>query len=274
VGIALTSIVLYTVPQPIKHLDAGRILTNLSMLQRGLGVKDVDGVYWTLWAELRFYMLFAIVIAMGVTYRRVMAFCVIWTAAAIFAEYGNSDLLATLVEPRYAPFFIGGIGIYLMHRFGSRPEIWLLIAMSWLLGQHKMITFAHAAQEHSRSRVSWAVCACLLALFYAVLIAVARGRLQAFNWRWLTVAGALTYPLYLIHESIGFVVIRHAHRYFAPHVLVALLVVAMLAAAYAVNRLIEEPVARRLKKWLAEPRPPAGGELSRAAGARPRLPSR
>ena len=273
VGVAVTSIVLYAAPEPTR-LRPSTILTNLTMVQRGLGVPEVDGVYWTLWAELRFYMLFAVVVSMGVTYRRVMAFCMIWMAAAVFAEYGDSHLLAAIVEPAYAPFFIGGVGIYLMYRFGPRPEVWLLIAASWLQGQHELVDLSHNAESHARADLSWTACACLVALFYAVLIAVARGRLQSFNWRWLTVAGALTYPLYLIHESIGFVVIRHAHRYFSPHVLVALLVVAMLAAAYAVNRLIEEPVARRLKKWLAEPRPPAGGELSRAAGARPRLPSR
>lgn len=254
-GIVLTAIVLYTVPRPLKHLQPSLILTNLTMLQRGLGIKDVDGVYWTLWAELRFYMLFAIVIAMGVTYRRVMAFCMIWMAAAIFADYGNSDLLSAVVEPVYAPFFIGGVGIYLMYRFGPRPEIWLLIAASFLLGQNQLTDLSDTAESHSRTHISWTVCVVLVAVFYAVLIAVARGKLDFLNWRWLTVAGAMTYPLYLIHEDIGFTVIVHGRHYMSPHMLLGLLVPTMLVAAYLINRFVEEPVARKLKRWLAEPRP-------------------
>lgn len=265
VGILLTSIVLYVAPDPA-HLRPSDVLSNLTMFQSGMGVKNVDGVYWTLWAELRFYILFTLVIVLGVTYRRVMAFCLIWMAAAVFAEESHSQLLSTIVEPTYAPFFIGGVGIYLMYRFGSRPQIWLLITASWLLGQHQMVGLANGAESNTLSDISWSVCVALVTLFYAVLIAVARGGLQFFNWRWLTVAGALTYPLYLIHMNIGFLVIRHARDRISPHLLVALLVAGMLVAAYLVNRLVEEPVARRLKSWLAQPNKAVPRQVRRPAG--------
>ena len=41
---------------------------------------------------------------------------------------------------------------------------------------------------------------------------IALGWLRWANWRWLTVAGALTYPFYLVHEHLGWVVIRVLHR--------------------------------------------------------------
>src|SRR3954470_17813023 len=34
-----------------KHVTAGQILVNLTMLQSLFGVDQVDGVYWTLWTE-------------------------------------------------------------------------------------------------------------------------------------------------------------------------------------------------------------------------------
>lgn len=42
----------------------------------------------------------------------------------------------------------------------------------------------------------------MLALFFALMAAVALGWLRL-DWKWLSVAGALTYPLYLIHQYIG-----------------------------------------------------------------------
>jgi hypothetical protein len=41
------------------------ILLNFTMLQSGSGVSNVDGVYWTLWSELRFYLLFMAVVVTG-----------------------------------------------------------------------------------------------------------------------------------------------------------------------------------------------------------------
>jgi peptidoglycan/LPS O-acetylase OafA/YrhL len=258
VGVLLTSIVLYAAPGT-SRLRPSIILTNLTMVQHGVGVENVDGVYWTLWAELRFYILFTLVIALGVTYRRVMAFCVVWMTVSVFAVDSHSKFLTAVTEPSFAPFFIGGVGIYLLYRFGPRPEIWLLIAASWLLGQHHMVSLAKDGASNTLSDVTWGWCVALVTLFYAVLIAVARGGLQFLNWRWLTVAGAMTYPLYLIHMEIGSTIITYTHDDVPAYLLVALLVVGMLLAAYLINRLIEEPVARRLKKWLAQPRKPAAG---------------
>ncbi|MGH3390425.1 MAG: acyltransferase family protein, partial [Actinomadura sp.] len=46
------------------------VLPNLTMLQGGLGVRNVDAVFWTLWVELHFYVLMAILLTIGLTYRR------------------------------------------------------------------------------------------------------------------------------------------------------------------------------------------------------------
>ncbi|MEW2517020.1 acyltransferase family protein [Actinacidiphila alni] len=253
-AVILTSAVVFLTPKA-GRLSPPETLANLTMFERGMGVPYVDGVYWTLWAELRFYMLFAVVVAFGVTYRRVMTFCVIWMAACIMTTSGDNDFLNQVFEPTYAPFFIGGIGIFLMYRFGPRPEIWLLIAASWLDGQFQLDDLSDTAEGHARTPVYWAVCVILLALFYAVLIAVARGRLEFLNWRWLTVAGAMTYPLYLIHEKIGLEIILHNHNALPPYLLLGLLVGGALLSAYLIHRLVEEPVARRLRKWLATPWP-------------------
>jgi peptidoglycan/LPS O-acetylase OafA/YrhL len=39
--------------------------------------------------------------------------------------------------------------------------------------------------------------------FFVVMLMVALGWFSRVRWRWLTVAGALTYPLYLLHRHFG-----------------------------------------------------------------------
>ncbi|MCZ9342138.1 acyltransferase, partial [Streptomyces sp. TRM76130] len=85
------------------------VLLNLTMLQSGSAVPNVDGVYWTLWSELRFYLLFLIVVAMGLTYRRVVAFCCVWGAVAMLAPVSDLPLLELAANPDGAWFFIAGL---------------------------------------------------------------------------------------------------------------------------------------------------------------------
>lgn len=253
VALIATSTVLWLRPGGA-DMHVTDVLTNATMVQKGLGAPNIDGVYWSLWAELRFYLLFAVIAVMGATYRRVVSFCVIWMVAAIVAEQSHSDLLTLLADPAYAPFFIGGVAMYLIYRFGPRPELWLLIAASWLDGQHQMAGLVPNASQVTRTHVAWSVSVFLMTVFYALVTAAALGKLSLLNWRWLTVAGSMTYPLYLIHEEIGWEVIRRSHDHVPPYVLLVGLVAVMLFTAYLVHRLIEQPVAARLKEWLTPPR--------------------
>jgi peptidoglycan/LPS O-acetylase OafA/YrhL len=53
-------------------------LANLTMMQTGLRIRDLEIVYWTLWPELVFYVLMMCFAAIGITYRRCLAFLGIW----------------------------------------------------------------------------------------------------------------------------------------------------------------------------------------------------
>ena len=72
----------------------------------------------------------------------------------------------------------------------------------------------------------------------------------AVGWRWLTVAGTLTYPLYLLHQHIGWTLIDKLQRAVPAPVVVVAVVALMLIAAGLVHRLVEKPVAARLRRLL------------------------
>lgn len=84
-AIAFTTTVLMLLPGVWDRLRMRDVLLNITMLQSGSGVMNVDGVYWTLWSELRFYLLFLVVVWSGLTYRKVVVFCCVWGAAAMLA---------------------------------------------------------------------------------------------------------------------------------------------------------------------------------------------
>ena len=86
--------------------------------------------------------------------------------------------------------------------------------------------------------------------------AIALGLLGRVNWRWLTVAGALTYPFYLVHEHLGWVVIHALHRGLGLHswVTFALTVASMLLLAWLLHKYVEKSLTPRLRAALAKTR--------------------
>ncbi|MFI9047741.1 acyltransferase family protein [Streptomyces sp. NPDC053427] len=239
-----------------KALSPSEVLTNLTMLQQPLGVKRVLGVCWTLWAEMRFYALFALCVVLpGATRKRVVLFCAGWTLAAALAQAAHQPFLNVVLMPEYAPFFIGGVGLFLLHRYGARDPIgWAIVLVSWLIGQHYAVAgLWHAPSAHAFSYRSTAVIIAVVTLGFALVAAVALGRLRWANWRWLTVAGALTYPFYLVHEHLGWVVVRVLHRDagLPSYATLALTVVLMLALSWVLHRCVERPLTPRLKQWIA-----------------------
>ncbi|MCX4636629.1 acyltransferase [Streptomyces platensis] len=236
-----------------KALPPSEVLTNLTMLQQPLGVDRVLGVCWTLWAEMRFYALFALCVVLpGATRGRVVLFCAGWTLAAALAQAAHEPFLDTVLMPEYAPFFIGGIGLYLLHRYGARdPIAWAIVLVSWLIGQHyAVVRLWHAPSVDAFSYRSTAGIIAVITLGFALVAAVALGKLRWANWRWLTVAGALTYPFYLVHEHLGWVVVRALHQGagLPSYATLPLTVGLMLLLAWVLHRFIERPLTPVLKR--------------------------
>jgi peptidoglycan/LPS O-acetylase OafA/YrhL len=230
------------------------LMVNLTMLQEPLGAPAVDGVYWTLWVEACFYLLFALVVWRGVTRQRVLAFCYVWLVVAVLAAKAEFPLLTAIAQPSFAPYFIAGIALYLIHRFGSDLKVWALVGVCFALATRHVHDLAvYVGREDLHRPLSPAPAVLAVAAFFAVLSAIALGWLSEIQWRWLTTAGLLTYPLYLIHEINGWVLIRALHTHLPRYLTLALVTAVMLVGAWLLHRLVERPVAGLLRRSLTPP---------------------
>lgn len=255
---------------------------NLTMFQSAFGVPHVDGAFWTLWVELKFYLLLVVMILIGITRTRILALCLIWPVLGALSARSDAVLLAQLLEPNYAPFFCIGILLYLLHREGWSGSAGLLLALNvcialWVCAVH-YIPWSIAV---AGAPVSFRGLVVLVAASIAAIWAATLGRVSRVNWRWLTMLGALTYPLYLIHQVPGWVLLHRLGPVLPAYVALALVVLVMLVAAYLVHRFVETPFGPRLRRAVerdlgrartphAEPsvRPPASAPGSASLGSR------
>ncbi|MFC8275946.1 acyltransferase family protein [Streptomyces sp. NPDC057271] len=251
-AVIATSVAVTVIPGGRDHLPWNDILTNLTMIQDPLGVPPVDAVYWTLFVELRFYLVFALLAWWGLTYRRVLLFCCVWGAATIMVAPAPPGPLRLLVMPEYSWFFIAGMAFYLMYRFRPNLMLFGIVAVCYCaslaptIDRFKRLTLPG-------DRPAWPVLV-LLAVFFGVMALVATGKLSGIQWKWLSIAGALTYPLYLLHEFIGWEFFHYFSRtapHVSPWVLVTAVFLGMLVLSYLVHRVVEKPLSRYLKRNLA-----------------------
>ncbi|MBM2620584.1 acyltransferase [Actinoplanes sp. LDG1-06] len=223
------------------------LAVNLTMMQQPLGHDPVDGVYWTLFIELKFYLIMAFVLARGgLTYRRAVLLCTVWMTVAVLAPTLGSPALNALTISDYAPYFIGGMALFLIHKFGPTPLLYGITGFAWLVCLARVDDRMHDVNA-GFPVPSWPGLL-IVTLSFAVLLAVALGHTDRIQWRWLTIAGALTYPLYLLHNELGHIVIRAAyvHTALPVWVVVAATTVLMLGLACLVHRYVERPLSRRL----------------------------
>lgn len=235
--------------QAWKSIGISGVLVNLTMTQGAWGVPNVDGVYWTLFVELKFYLLIGVILIWGLTRRRILVLCALWPLLAILAANSHQGLLVDLLAPGYAPFFAMGMLIYAIYRDGPSFAPIALLAGNWAFAMHDAATtmpkwLDRLSGGHTSSTVIMAVITmCVVLLLIATLTPVA-----TLSWRWLTLLGSLTYPLYLFHQRIGLWLISLRPLELSPYVTLAVVVVVMCGFAYLVHRFVERPLGPRLRR--------------------------
>ncbi|WP_200423409.1 acyltransferase [Streptomyces sp. Y2F8-2] len=238
------------------RIDPRTVLGNLTMAPGPLGLELVDGVSWTLWVEARFYLLMAALLVFGLSYRRVVTFCGAWLLAGVIALELQSPLLDEFVLPRYTGLFVAGIALHLMHRFGQNLLLWLLLGFAWSyeLTALELRVADHATVPPGESRPCWAVCAAVLTLCLGLLaLAGVGGPLARLRWRWLVTAGGLTYPFYLVHQSIGIPLAKgliQAVPRLGPLPSMAVSVVCVLGLSLLIHTTAERRLGRLLRHRL------------------------
>ncbi|WP_431928270.1 acyltransferase family protein [Nonomuraea jabiensis] len=263
VGVAVTAVVTVTLGQGLFQVTLPQVLANLTMFQAVPDIANVDVVYWTLWAEMRFYFLILVLTWIGMTRGRVMAGLWGWLGLTFAVETGLLPGFADLVvQSEFAHYFIAGMALFMLYKFGLNLQIALLVPICLGNAVYRAIGYADAVGSRYAVSYSHTVITAVVVLVFLVMTLVALRATRPLARPWLVTAGALTYPLYLLHAHIGFIVFNRLGDVVDKYVLLVALVVVTCGAAYVVHRFVERPLAPALKRLLsARPAAPSLGVL-------------
>jgi peptidoglycan/LPS O-acetylase OafA/YrhL len=233
------------------QVDLRTLLINLSLVPQYFHVEFVDGAYWSLAVELQFYLLIALVIAMGKLHRMELLLS-IWLLLSIANWLRPVFPLQFWLAVHWAPFFSAGILAFMVRKSGLSRDRGLLYLACWILAVLYTYKPSAAGAPHTPEQMQHALIAGLVVSGFFVLFAlIAFGRLSlraSALTRW---AGLLTYPVYLLHQNIGYMGIEAlAQRGIGLLPAAAAMTVLAIAAALVINRLVERPLGGWMRRQL------------------------
>jgi peptidoglycan/LPS O-acetylase OafA/YrhL len=232
---------------PGRQVGVGDMLANLTMVHELFHVPDVDGVYWTLQIELMFYLAM-LALYLSRLLPRIVPVLAVWLllSLSVFAldrsglRVPGSGLLSTLAILPHIPLFGLGILFFRVHAKEGRLAL-NLAAMAACL--------AAIAVEGGLEGLLAALVGC--ALFGALV----RGRLGLLRLKAPVFLGTISYSLYLLHQHIGYIVLRGLYREgFSPVAAIPLAIAVAICAAAMLTFLVEKPAMRAIRRRYNEHR--------------------
>lgn len=245
VCMSMTFLVLwFTMPQwgPV---TARQFAANLMMFSPALGEEFVDGVYWSIILELIFYGWVTLALMLGMFDRFRLELVAAWLLLCAVNEYVlGSGAIRLLFITEYGPLFAAGILVQTIRARGPSAEAYVLLAAAFVLSTSMM----GLAKEWMQAHYGVSVPLGALPLANLALFALLIGAVRAGTWfrqsRFAFAVGGLTYPLYLLHQNVGYVAIDHLVPVVGRWAAVGIVTVAMILVAWAVWRFVEPPIRR------------------------------
>jgi peptidoglycan/LPS O-acetylase OafA/YrhL len=119
--------------------------------------------------------------------------------------------------------------------------------LSWGLGLHQSLGTLPGREKYYQSTINNLVVAGIITAFFVIMLLVSlrrTGVLAAIQW---TALGALTYPLFLLHQYVGYMVFNITYPAISPHLLLFGTIAMVLGLAYAVHVFVEKKASGPIK---------------------------
>lgn len=243
-GVAVTATFAFFLGGDKMSVSLYQVLANLTMFPGYVGVPYVDGVYWTLELELAFYCLIFFIIVFG-SPKAVDHFTLVWPIILILAFLANKWYWPYLGGYYY--FFSAGCLFALIERTGYRlPNIVSLVVITYLC-----ISFSAGKAETLSTSKGLVYSATTIGLLVAVMFIffamlnfskIASLRLPGSKYM-----GSVTYPLYLIHAHVGYMLISALNSYISTLWAYVIAVFTVFVLASLINMWVEVKFARQWK---------------------------
>jgi peptidoglycan/LPS O-acetylase OafA/YrhL len=209
-------------------------------------VKWVDGAYWSLCVEIRFYAWAAVfyLAARKAFIKFWLLFQIAVSLAALRIGMGHS-LLSIMFFPDYLPYFTLGVCLYEIYSRGASHNLAVAgaVAAACLI----LCAAAFGAGQYQATDALVCVPANLAMFVLLFLFVIDHPLVGIFKLGPIVAVGQASYSVYLIHQNIGVSIMRKCVEWGVPYLIVLPLTIGVVvAASLLLFRYVEVPA----KSWI------------------------
>lgn len=225
------------------------LLANFTLVPQIFGFQYIDGVYWTLLYEFIFYFWFFVLLHQRAIYKHFYLICALWLAISfVNSLWFHNGLLERAYVTFYSGAFVAGMTLCRINSGdrGAKPIFLLCFsALSLSFGIQRLHIIDNIAIQYDAmpylSGLLWSL------MCIGVVAMCAQLRAPA-SWRsFCAMLGAISYPLYLIHQEAGYAILMALKGVASPAVASIFTALLALGSAYIIHGFCEEPLRRILK---------------------------
>ena len=220
-------------------------LINLTMLQGLIGIPNIDGAYRTLAVEIVFYLTISVLVQIKLI-KRMYKVQIVWIAVLyITAIILNSNVIngisktvsMLLLNVEYGHLFLIGISLSDIDKHGLNRK------MSWLT---IILCIGYNLLFHS------VVYTIVVGISVIAIIIAIHPTLREKNYgevgRWFSFLAGISYPLYLIHQYIGYAILHHLEGIsFTSEWAILLVITIMVILSTIIHYFVEIPAQTLFK---------------------------
>ncbi|MFJ6323218.1 MULTISPECIES: acyltransferase family protein [unclassified Rhizobium] len=233
------------------HLNATTFqwAANLIVKPELLGQQLMDGSYWSISYEIVFYGWVFALMMLGRFKREAYPVIILgWLLISVVDRvFFGSVLMRHLFLTDESGFFCAGLVLYMIFREGYRTRNVVLLVLSVMVAIYQSMELTQWNRVNYGTSYSDLVVS-LSCLAIVAIIALAIRRQRSLLPAGLMLAlGGISYPLYLLHQHIGYVIFNKVGSAASPEAAVTATVLLLICISYLLWRFADEP-SRRLTK--------------------------
>ncbi|UVK96607.1 acyltransferase [Pseudomonas sp. B21-048] len=246
----ITFLITLAIGQPRYTASFYQYIINMTLLSDLMGVPSIDGVYWSLFVEIKFYLMISILLGFK-KIEKIETYLILWLLISAAAEAFTFEKMRSILITDYSAYFIAGATFYIIWAKGFTKTRILLLTGALALASYTAIVWAELLETKYSTEFNHLIVCGIIILFFMTFLLIATNKTAAIGTLDWTTLGALTYPLYLLHQMIGFMIFNIAYPAVNPHILLWGTAALMIGASYIIHKKIEVPIARQIKKILS-----------------------
>jgi peptidoglycan/LPS O-acetylase OafA/YrhL len=251
IAVILTFSIVSIAGLPGKQVSWQIALVNLTMFQSFLKFPphvefNVDGGYWTLGVELSFYLIM-FALYKSKLLKHIEIITIVWLFFMILNIVFDNQI-DLLIDTRIRNFFLLGFAnAYYANLFIAGMMFYKIKTDGLYLKRYAIIAACFLVYELANNW-NWKT-AFVFILFVIVFDFMLKGKLAFMKQKPLIFFGTISYTLYLVHQNIGYVIIRTLYQLkINPNTSIFVAIVLSIVLASTITFLIEQPMIRLIRE--------------------------